>query len=157
MDGTDLLTIGQLSTRAGIAASAIRFYEQMGLLDLAGRTEANRRLYTRDTLRRLAFIRACQHVGILLDDVKTVLDTLPADRPATPAEWEAIATVWRRKLDEQQQWLERLRGGLGECIGCGCMSFEACQRLNPGDGATRLGHGPRFWKGDSPSDVAPGR
>lgn len=156
MDGNDLITIGQLSTRAGVAASALRFYESLGLLTPAERSETNRRRYTRDSLRRVAFIRASQQAGLTLDNVKKALDTLPTDHPPTLEDWRLLTASWRPKLDKQIATLGHLRDGLDQCIGCGCMSLDSCSRDNPEDAAYRLGHGPRYWKGNSPSDIGAG-
>ena len=153
MDGSDLLSIGQLSTRAGVAASALRFYEAEGLLEPAGRTEGNRRQYTRATLRRIAFIRAAQQVGLSLEQIRQALATLPEGRTPTTEDWRRLSESWRSTLDQQIEWLERLRDRLDSCIGCGCLSLDVCSLYNPDDGAARFGHGARFWKGNSSEQV----
>ncbi len=153
MDSHDLLTIGQLSTRAGVAASALRFYEELGLIPTAGRSDSGRRLYRRDTLRRVAFIRTAQRVGLSLEEIKVALDTLPGQRTPTADDWTALSTKWRPRLDEQIRQLEALRDHLDSCIGCGCLSLERCALYNPGDAAGRLGHGPRYLKGNRPADA----
>jgi MerR family redox-sensitive transcriptional activator SoxR len=153
MEPTDLLTIGQLSTRAGVAASALRFYESQGLLSVAGRTDSNRRLYTRDTLRRIAFIRTAQRVGLSLEEIQQALMSLPEGRTPTAEDWTALSSKWRRKLDEQIRLLEVLRDDLDSCIGCGCLSMDRCKLYNPNDVAAKLGHGPRYLKGNRPADV----
>ncbi|MEI8238292.1 MAG: redox-sensitive transcriptional activator SoxR [Actinomycetota bacterium] len=153
MDGHDLITIGQLSTRAGVAASALRFYEDLGLISTAGRSSAGRRQFTRDTLRRVAFIRTAQRVGLSLDEIKAALDTLPGGRTPTADDWTALSTAWRPRLDEQIRLLESLRDDLDGCIGCGCLSVERCALYNPADAAGRLGHGPRYLKGNTPADA----
>ena len=153
MDGQDLISIGVLSERAGVAASALRFYEEQGLIVPAARTEANRRRYTRDTLRRVAFIRSAQKVGLSLEEIRGALSTLPGGRTPTPEDWTTLSTSWRSKLDERIELLEALRDRLDSCIGCGCLSLERCALYNPGDVAHRLGHGPRYLKGDTPHDA----
>jgi len=153
LDTHDLLTIGQLSTRAGVAASALRFYETQGLLHPAGRSDTGRRRYTRDALRRVAFIRTAQRVGLSLDEIKAALDTLPDGRTPTADDWTALAARWRPRLDEQIRILESLRDDLDSCIGCGCLSLERCALYNPSDAAARLGHGPRYLNGNRPSDA----
>lgn len=149
----ELLTIGQLSTRGGIAASALRFYESQGLLKTS-RSVKNQRRYERDTLRRVALIRAAQEVGLSLEEIKTAIDVLPDDRNATPADWKALANHWQAKLDERTALIERLRNDSSECIGCGCMTLDSCKRDNPNDVAYKLGHGPQYWKGHTPADAA---
>jgi MerR family redox-sensitive transcriptional activator SoxR len=148
-----LLTIGQLATRGGIAASALRFYESQGLLK-ASRSVMNDRRYERDTLRRVAFIRAAQQLGLSLEEIKSALDVLPDDRNATPSDWKALAKNWRDKLDERTILIERLRNDSSACIGCGCMTLDSCKRDNPNDVAYKLGHGPQYWKGHTPADAA---
>ena len=148
-----LLTIGQLATRAGIAASALRFYESQGLLSTS-RSVKNQRRYERDTLRRIAFIRAAQQLGLSLDEIKVALDVLPNDRNATPADWQALAKSWRDTLDERTTLIEHLRNDSSACIGCGCMTLDSCERDNPNDVAYKLGHGPQYWKGRTPADAA---
>lgn len=149
----ELLTIGQLATRGGIAASALRFYESQGLLKTS-RSVKNQRRYERDALRRIALIRAAQELGLSLEEIKSALDVLPEDRNATPADWKAVAKHWRAKLDERTVLIERLRNDSSACIGCGCMTLDACKRDNPDDVAYELGHGPQYWLGHSPADAA---
>lgn len=148
-----LLTMGQLSTRAGVAASALRFYEQQGLLH-ANRSWKNQRLYERDSLRRVAVIRAAQELGMSLEEIKSAIDVLPSDRTATSADWRALAQAWRATLDQRSALIERLRNDASDCIGCGCMTLDACERDNPDDVAYELGHGPQYWKGNTPADAA---
>jgi MerR family redox-sensitive transcriptional activator SoxR len=145
----DLLSIGQLSTRAGIAASALRFYEEVGLLHPASRTDTNRRRYHRDALRRVAFIRSAQRVGLSLEEIRAALATLPDGRTPTAADWTRLSSSWRQQLDERIELLERLRDDLDSCIGCGCLSLERCALYNPNDVAARLGTGPRYLQGDT--------
>ena len=143
------LSIGQLSARAGVAASALRFYEDAGLLHPAGRTDGNRRRYHRDALRRVAFIRSAQRVGLSLGEIRTALSTLPDARTPTAADWTRLSSTWRRRLDERIELLERLRDDLDSCIGCGCLSLERCALYNPDDAAARLGSGARYLQGDT--------
>jgi MerR family transcriptional regulator, redox-sensitive transcriptional activator SoxR len=136
------LTIGALSERAGVAASALRFYEAEGLIH-ATRTEGGQRRYTRDTLRRVSFIRVAQQVGLRLDEIRVALESLPEHRTPTAKDWERLSTSWRPRLDAQIALLERLRDRLGGCIGCGCLSLRFCKLLNPDDQAGQRGPGPR--------------
>ncbi|HXA30814.1 MAG TPA: redox-sensitive transcriptional activator SoxR [Acidimicrobiales bacterium] len=136
------LTIGALSERAGVAASALRFYEAEGLIH-ATRTAGDQRRYTRDTLRRVSFIRVAQQVGLRLDEIRVALESLPEHRTPTAKDWERLSTSWRPRLDAQIALLERLRDRLGGCIGCGCLSLRFCKLLNPDDQAAQRGPGPR--------------
>jgi MerR family redox-sensitive transcriptional activator SoxR len=147
-----LLTIGAVAERTGIAPSALRFYEREGLID-SYRTEGSQRRYERDVLRRLAFIRVAQTVGLGLPEIRESLAELPAERTPTKADWDRIARAWRPRLDEQIAALVRLRDQLGECIGCGCLSLRGCALYNPEDRASRLGPGPRYLLGDRPGDL----
>ncbi len=145
----DLLPIGEIAARSGLATSAIRFYEAEGLIS-ATRSASGQRRFARHTLRRLAFIRAAQRVGLSLDDVADSLRSLPAGRAPTKAEWAKVSSVWRRRLDERIVDLERLRDDLTGCIGCGCLSLTSCRLYNPDDAARANGTGPRFLLGDDP-------
>jgi MerR family redox-sensitive transcriptional activator SoxR len=136
------LTIGALSERAGVAASALRFYEAEGLIH-ASRTAGGQRRYTRDTLRRVSFIRVAQQVGLRLDEIRVALESLPEHRTPTAKDWERLSTSWRPRLDAQIALLGRLRDRLGGCIGCGCLSLRLCKLLNPDDQAGQRGPGPR--------------
>jgi MerR family redox-sensitive transcriptional activator SoxR len=136
------LTIGALSERAGVAASALRFYEAEGLIH-ATRTAGGQRRYTRDTLRRVSFIRVAQQVGLRLDEIRVALESLPERRTPTAKDWEHLSASWRPRLDAQIALLERLRDRLGGCIGCGCLSLRFCKLLNPDDQAGQRGPGPR--------------
>lgn len=147
MQRDDLLTIGEVAARSGMATSAIRFYEAEGLI-VSGRTEGNQRRFARHTLRRLAFIRAAQRVGLTLEDVAAALATLPPDRAPTKAQWAKLSRTWRRGLDERIADLEALRDDLTSCIGCGCLSLTTCRLYNPQDAARSGGSGPRFLLGD---------
>ena len=134
------LTIGQLAERAGMATSAIRFYESRGLID-SMRTAGNQRRYEQSTLRRLAFIRAAQQVGLSLEEIRTALGSLPDGRTPTRADWQRLSRGWRRRLDEQIARIERLRDNLDGCIGCGCLSLQSCALNNPGDQLAARGPG----------------
>lgn len=132
MDTHALLTISEVAARSGFAASALRFYEDEGLI-AATRTSGGQRRYQRGVLRRLAFIRAAGNVGHTLDDIRVELGRLPGNRTPTKADWARITRHWRGRLDEQIAALERLRDGLESCIGCGCLSLKQCAISNPGD------------------------
>ena len=148
----DTLTIGDVAARAGVATSALRFYEAEHLIS-ATRTGGGQRRYHRDVLRRVAFIRIAQRVGLTLDEIRTALAELPEARTPTPTDWQRLSRHWRRRLDDQIAMLERLRDDLSSCIGCGCLSFKACQLYNPGDGAARLGTGARYLLGNTSGQV----
>jgi MerR family redox-sensitive transcriptional activator SoxR len=137
------LTIGQVSARSGVAPSALRYYEQQGLLE-ATRTAGGARRYHRSVLRRLAFVRAAQNVGLSLGEIKKALDSLPPGRPPTVRDWARLSNGWRDRLDEQIAALTRLRDGLTSCIGCGCLSLATCSLQNPGDVAAADGAGARW-------------
>ena len=144
-----LLTIGQLATRGGIAASALRFYESQGLLHTS-RADNNQRRYERDALRRVAFIRAAQRVGLSLEQITAAIATLPAGRTPTKADWARLSRGWRPDLDRRIDALVRLRDRLDGCIGCGCLSLRSCALYNPDDVAAARGAGPRYLLGDDP-------
>lgn len=137
------LTIGQLAERAGVATSAIRFYEARGLIR-SHRTSGNQRRYEQPELRRVAFIRTAQRVGLSLDEIAESLATLPAERTPTKADWTRLSRAWRPRLDHQIQRIERLRDQLDSCIGCGCLSLRSCALRNPGDEVAGRGPGPVF-------------
>jgi MerR family transcriptional regulator, redox-sensitive transcriptional activator SoxR len=139
----ELLTIGQVAARSGVAPSALRYYEQQGLIT-AERTSGGARRYPRSVLRRLAFVRAAQNVGLALTEIRDALATLPGDRPPTARDWARLSRAWRDRLDEQISALERLRDGLTSCIGCGCLSLTRCRLSNPGDVAAADGAGARW-------------
>jgi len=141
------LTIGELSERTGVASSALRFYEAQGLIS-ATRSGGGQRRYARDTLRRVSFVRIAQQVGLSLDEIGDALSSLPEGRTPTRRDWERLSASWRPRLEAQIAVLERLRDRLSGCIGCGCLSLKACHLANPGDGAARLGPGPRWILGD---------
>lgn len=146
------LTIGQVAARSGIAPSALRYYEAEGLIR-ARRSAGGQRRFARDVLRRLAFVRIAQRVGLTIDEIRDALATLPDARTPTREDWERLSRGWQPRLTAQIATLERLRDRLTSCIGCGCLSLEACALYNPEDGAARLGAGPRYLLGDSPDAV----
>jgi MerR family redox-sensitive transcriptional activator SoxR len=139
----DLLAIGEVARRAGFAASALRYYETEGLIS-GERTDGGQRRYPRSVLRRLAFVRAAQNVGLSLDEVRAALATLPDSRVPTKADWARLSSSWRARLDDQIAGLQALRDGLTTCIGCGCLSLKRCALSNPGDVAAGAGAGARF-------------
>src|SRR3954454_10844211 len=139
----ELLTIGQVSARSGVASSALRYYEEQGLIS-STRTAGGARRYARTVLRRLAFVRAAQNVGLSLAEARDALATLPESRPPTVRDWARLSAGWRDRLDQQIAALVQLRDGLDSCIGCGCLSLERCALSNPGDVAARDGTGARW-------------
>lgn len=148
----DTITIGELSKRAGVATSALRFWESKGLIR-SERTSGNQRRYQRATLRRVSLIRAAQHAGLSLEEISDALRTLPHDRVANKRDWARLSRSWRSRIDRQIGELELLRDQLTSCIGCGCLSLKACGIFNPGDAASVLGDGPRYLLGDSSGDL----
>lgn len=132
MDKHDLLPVSEVARRSGFAASALRFYEDRGLIS-AERSAGGQRRYERSVLRRLAFVRAAVNIGLSLEEIRDELDTLPSSRTPTKADWQRISRHWRTRLDDQISALERLRDGLDSCIGCGCLSLQRCAFSNPGD------------------------
>lgn len=143
MPASELLSIGDVARRAGVATSALRFYEQQGLVR-GERTPGGQRRYPRTVLRRLAFIRAAQNVGLSLAEVRTALATLPDGRTPTTTDWARLSRTWQARLDEQIAGLIALRDGLSSCIGCGCLSMRRCALSNPGDAAGAAGPGARY-------------
>lgn len=137
-----MLTIGEMSARSGVAPSALRFYEQQGLIR-STRTGGNQRRYERTELRRVAFIRIAQQVGVSLERIKEALSELPDGRTPTKADWEKLSRRWRSELDQRIALLERLRDNLTGCIGCGCLSLKSCRLYNPDDALAAEGSGPR--------------
>jgi MerR family transcriptional regulator, redox-sensitive transcriptional activator SoxR len=146
---TELLTIGETARRSGVAASALRFYEERGLISSV-RAGSGHRRYPRPTLRRIAFIVFAQRVGLTLEEIGDELAKLPPDRAPTRREWSRLSSGWGARIDERIAELERLKLGLTECIGCGCLSLSRCRLANPGDRAGAAGPGPRYWLGDRP-------
>jgi MerR family redox-sensitive transcriptional activator SoxR len=141
------ITITELAARSGIAPSALRYYESLGLIT-ATRTPGNQRRYRRSVVRRVAVIRVAGAMGVSLEQVRRAFRALPASRDPTPADWERLSSRWRDGLDERIQTLERLRDQLSSCIGCGCLSLDRCGLFNQGDAARVLGPGPRYLLGD---------
>lgn len=140
----DVLTITQVSRRSGVAASALRYYEERGLI-VSERVGSGNRRFPRHTLRRLAFIVFAQKLGMRLDEIKAELDKLPTDHVPTGRDWSLLSEPWTCRIDQQIAQLERLKEGLSTCIGCGCLSLKSCKVLNPGDAASQTGAGPRYW------------
>jgi MerR family transcriptional regulator, redox-sensitive transcriptional activator SoxR len=138
--GVTQLTIGHLAERAGVATSAIRFYESRGLIHSV-RTSGNQRRYEQHTLRRIGFIRTAQRIGLSLEEIAEALATLPDNRTPTKSDWHRLSRSWRPRLDEQIRRIELLRDRLDGCIGCGCLSMKSCALMNPGDEAASYGTG----------------
>jgi MerR family transcriptional regulator, redox-sensitive transcriptional activator SoxR len=139
-----LLTISEVSRRSGVAASALRFYEEKGLIT-SERAGSGHRRYPRAVLRRVAFVVFAQKMGLSLEEVGAELAKLPSNRVPEKADWAKISGAWTKRIDERIAELQRLRAGLTRCIGCGCLSLQQCQFANPGDRAEASGPGPRFW------------
>ncbi|MEO3745283.1 redox-sensitive transcriptional activator SoxR [Plantactinospora sp. B5E13] len=137
----ETLTIGELAARSGVATSALRYYERLGLIR-AGRTSGNQRRFDRAEIRRVSFIRIAQQVGVSLDEIRTALATLPESRTPTKADWARLSTLWRSRLDAQIALLTGLRDRLSGCIGCGCLSLRSCALYNPDDQLAANGPGP---------------
>jgi MerR family transcriptional regulator, redox-sensitive transcriptional activator SoxR len=146
MELNKYLTIGEAAQRIGIKASALRFYENHGLIT-SERTDGNQRRYARDVLRRVSFIRAAQEVGLHLKEIRESLQTLPPDRAPTQEEWAAFAEAWRPRLDHRIRTLEGIRDRLTGCIGCGCQTLDSCHIFNPDDIAAEKGPGARYLTG----------
>jgi len=146
----DYLTIGELSERSGLANSALRYYEELGLIH-AERTTGGQRRYARAELRRVAFVRAAQVVGLSLHEVAQALAPLPQGHAPTAKEWAPVARTWQHRIDGQIAELQRLRRKLGGCIGCGCLSLRTCALYNPEDAAAEHGAGARYLLGDEPA------
>ena len=140
----DLLTISEVSRRSGVAASALRFYEERGLI-ASERAGSGHRRFARAVLRRIAFIVFAQKIGLSLDEIAGELARLPGNRVPVRGDWARLAGSWTARIDARIAELERLRSSLTRCIGCGCLSLKECQMSNPGDRARRLGPGPRYW------------
>ena len=145
----DLLTISEVARRSGVAASALRFYEERGLIT-SERAGSGHRRYPRPVLRRIAFIVFAQRIGLMLDEIGAELAKLPSERAPSRRDWSRLARAWTLRIEQRIAELERLKHGLTECIGCGCLSLDRCRLANPGDRAGRLGPGPRYWVGDHP-------
>jgi len=143
----DLLTITEVSRRSGVASSALRFYEDRGLI-ASERTGAGHRRYPRAVLRRIAFIVFAQKIGLSLVEIGAELSKLPKNRVPERSDWAKLSGTWTGRVEAQIAELQRLKAGLTECIGCGCLSLQQCRLANPGDRAGRAGTGPRFWVGE---------
>ena len=139
----DFLTIGEVAERSGLASSAIRFYERTGLIH-ADRTPSGQRRFRRDVLRRIAFVRIAQRVGMTLEEIVTALEGLPVDRAPSAQDWKRLTAGWQDQLDQRIAVLEALRNGLSSCIGCGCLSLRTCRLANRDDEAAGLGPGPQY-------------
>jgi MerR family redox-sensitive transcriptional activator SoxR len=143
---SDVLTISEVSRRSGVASSALRFYEERGLI-ASEREGSGHRRYPRAVLRRIAFIVFAQRLGMSLDEISDELAKLPPHHAPSRRDWSRLSSTWEARIDERIAELERLKLGLTECIGCGCLSLDRCKLANPGDHAARLGAGPRYWIG----------
>jgi MerR family transcriptional regulator, redox-sensitive transcriptional activator SoxR len=141
-----VLTIGEVARRSGVASSALRFYEERGLI-ASVRAGSGHRRYPRSVLRRVAFIVFAQRVGLTLEEIGAELAKLPADRSPTRQDWARLSGAWTKRVDQMIAQLQRLRDGLTQCIGCGCLSIDKCRWANPADQAGRRGPGPRYWLG----------
>jgi len=139
-----VLTISEVARRSGVASSALRFYEERGLI-ASQRAGSGHRRYPRSTLRRIAFIVFAQRVGLTLEEIGAALASLPADRVPTRQDWAQLSGQWRERIDARIAELQRLREGLTACIGCGCLSIDHCALANPVDRAASRGAGPRYW------------
>jgi MerR family transcriptional regulator, redox-sensitive transcriptional activator SoxR len=148
----DQLTIGEVAARSGMATSALRFYEAEGLIH-SERSDGGQRRYEREVLRRVAFIRVAQRVGLTLDEIRAALASLPDSRTPTAKDWSRLSRAWRPRLDEQIAMMTKLRDELTSCIGCGCLSLRRCALYNPDDGAAALGTGPRYLLGNTADEV----
>jgi MerR family transcriptional regulator, redox-sensitive transcriptional activator SoxR len=140
----EALTIGEVAARSGVATSALRFYEEQGLIR-AERTDSGHRRYPRTVIRLVAFIVFAQKVGLSLEEVRAELAKLPKNRVPERADWARLSVTWKKRIQNRIAELQRLEAGLAECIGCGCLSLDRCQLANPGDRAARRGAGPRHW------------
>lgn len=139
-----VLTISEISRRSGVASSALRYYEDRGLIK-SERAGSGHRRYPRSVLRRIAFVVFAQRIGLSLGEIGTELAKLPSNRIPTRRDWQKLSGKWMKRIDERLEELEKMKAGLTNCIGCGCLSFEACQFANPGDRKGRSGPGPRYW------------
>jgi MerR family transcriptional regulator, redox-sensitive transcriptional activator SoxR len=141
-----VLTIGEISRRSGVAASALRFYEEKGLIR-SERAGAGQRRFARAVLRRIAFIVFAQRIGLSLEEIGAELAKLPVDRAPTRRDWSRLSGEWKKRIDDRIAELQRLKAGLTECIGCGCLSIDRCRLANPADRAGRMGPGARYLLG----------
>ncbi len=141
---SDVLTIGEVAARSGVATSALRYYEDQGLI-AAERNDSGHRRYPRTVLRRVAFVVFAQKVGLSLEEIRGQLAKLPRNRAPDRADWARLSSGWTRRIDDRIAELERIKTGLTACIGCGCLSLDRCELANPADRAARRGAGPRYW------------
>ena len=144
--GSEELSVGEVARRSGVAVSALHFYEAKGLIH-SQRSDGNQRRYSRDTLRRIAIIRAAQRVGMPLATIRDALASLPEARTPTRRDWTRLSSAWREELDTRIAELIRMRDTLDDCIGCGCLSLDRCRLANPGDWLGDQGAGPQRWDG----------
>ncbi len=147
------LTIGEVARRTGVATSALRYYEDRGLIT-STRTEGNQRRYRRAVIRTVSIIRAAQEVGLTLEEISAALATLPDRGTPTARDWSRLANGWRAGLEQRIAELEALRDDLGDCIGCGCLSLRSCALFNPDDRASAAGAGARYLLGDERPEPA---
>ena len=148
------LTIGEMASRSGVRTSTLRYYESRGLIS-SDRTTGGQRRYARETLRRVAVIRAAQILGLTLEEIRKALDELPQARTPDQHDWERLSRAWRSSLDGRIAELEALRDRLSSCIGCGCLSLESCGLFNPGDRAAGAGAGAHYLFGEAPDPILP--
>jgi MerR family transcriptional regulator, redox-sensitive transcriptional activator SoxR len=141
---SNVMTIGEVSQRSGVATSALRFYEERSLIT-SERAGSGHRLFQRAVLRRIAFIVFAQRIGLTLEEIRVELAKLPSNSAPAASEWSRLSNEWTSRIDERIAELERLRVGLAECIGCGCLSLDRCSFANPGDRAGAAGPGARYW------------
>lgn len=151
-----MLTIGEVALRTGVATSALRFYEEGGFIR-SERTAGNQRRYHRSVIRVVSVIKAGQAVGLELAEIQKALDDLPDGRVPTKRDWARMSRTWRRELDRRIESMQVLRSELADCIGCGCLSLRSCALFNPGDTAARTGDGPRYLVGERRPETAPPR
>jgi len=149
MKGTDPLTIGDLAERTGLSVSAIRFYEEKGLVH-PDRNRGGQRRFMRADIRRLSFVLVAQEFGFSIAEIAAQLARLPEGRAPTKADWSRISREFRSHLDQRIERMTALRDKLDACIGCGCLSMRSCQLYNAGDAASKKGRGPRYLLGDKP-------
>jgi MerR family redox-sensitive transcriptional activator SoxR len=150
----ELCSIGMVAQRCGISVATLRFYEERGLITSV-RPNGQHRMFPRATIRRIAFIKVAQRVGLSLDEIGRALSLLPDNRTPTPKDWRRLSASWRSRIDEQIRTLESLRDNLDSCIGCGCLSLQRCALYNTDDRAAKLGTGARYLLGDEPSNASP--
>ncbi len=147
-----MLSIGAVASRTGIAITAIRFYEEEGLITPI-RSTSGQRQYRRGDIRRLSFIKISQNLGFSLREIHDALSTLPDSRSPTKKDWERLSKHFAKEIDQRIANLTQLRENLSGCIGCGCLSLTTCRLYNPDDLASKLGPGPRYLMGDTSSDI----